>query len=157
MSSTLPVEYTDAQQVIKLLALKQDSTDSNKYIVWAIPISLDVINQFVKYGNEQTTALWGNLTNSPSLGLARQYATWRAVLNLIETMTLQWTVSGMPVTVGDISIQRLQAMQAASAEFKARAEIEVWRIYVLLSDMAFPQNYQSPSPYIQTGGGMFWS
>ena len=118
---------------------------------------MDVINTFVKQANEQTTILFGDLTKTNSYGLAKQYATWRAVLNMIETMTISWVISGMPVTVGDISIQRLSAMQAATVELKENTLRELARLYIMLSDFSYPNNYQSPSPFVDTGGQMFFS
>ena len=151
-----PVPYCSTQDLIKQLNLQQAVTDPNKYIVWQIPTSVDILNTFVAQANVQATALWGDLTNSAQFGLAQQWSIWRAVLNLIETMTVNWVISGLPVTVGDISISRLAAMQAASESIKVRAETELKRIYVLLSEFSFPQNYQSPSPYIFTGGSAWY-
>jgi hypothetical protein len=139
------------------LNLQQSATDPNKYVIYAIPTSVDVINTFVKQANEQTTILFGDLTKTNSYGLAKQYATWRAVLNMIETMTISWVISGMPVTVGDISIQRLSAMQAATVELKENTLRELARLYIMLSDFSYPNNYQSPSPFVDTGGQMFFS
>jgi hypothetical protein len=126
-------------------------------MVWQIPTSTDIINTFVKQANEQTTSLFGDLTQSYSYGLAKQYATWRAVLNLIETMTVNWVIAGMPVTVGDISFSRLGVMQAATVELKENAIRELARLYIMLSEFSFPNNYHSPSPFVDTGGQMFFS
>ncbi len=152
-----PIPYVDTQDLIKQLNLQQSSTDPTKYLVWQIPTSVDILNTFVAQSNVQTTQLFGNLTQSPQYGLAQQYAIWRAVLNLIETMTVNWVISGLPVTVGDISINRLQAMQGASTEIKERASNELHRLYILLSEFSFPQNYQPSSIYIYNGGGFWWS
>ena len=157
MSTNTPIPYCDTQDLVKQLNLQQSSTDPNKYVIYAIPTSVDIINTFVKQANEQTTILFGDRTQSPSYGLAKQYATWRAVLNLIETMTINWIISGLPVTVGDISIQRLTAMQTATIELKENANRELARLYIMLSEMDFPSNYQSPSPYVDMGGQSFFS
>lgn len=157
MSTNVPIPYCNTQDVVKQLGLQQSTTDPSKYIIYAIPTSADIINTFVKQANEQTTILFGDLTKSTLYGLAKQYATWRAVLNLIETMTVNWVISGIPVTVGDISIQRLTAMQTATVELKENANRELARLYIMLSEMDFPSNYQSSSPYIDTGGQAWYS
>jgi hypothetical protein len=157
LSTNVPIPYCDAQDLVKQLNLQQSATDPNKYIVYAIPTSVDILNTFVKQANEQTTALWGDLTKSNNYSLARQYAIWRAVLNMIETMTINWVIAGIPVTVGDISINRLGAMQAATVELKENANRELARLYIMLSEMDFPSNYQSPSPYVDTGGQAWYS
>jgi hypothetical protein len=142
---------------VKQLGLQQSSFDPNKYLVWAIPTSMDILNTFVKQANEQATNIFGDRTQSTDYGLTKQWAIWRAVLNLIETMTINWVVSGLPVQVGNIGFDRLAAMQGASAEIKARAQEELLRLYTLLSEIDAVQNYQSPSPYVDTGGSMFFS
>jgi hypothetical protein len=147
----------DTQDLIKQLNLQQAYADPTKYLVWQIPTSVDILNTFVTQANVQTTQLFGNLTQSSLYGLAQQYAIWRAVLNLIETMTVNWVISGLPVTVGDISINRLQAMIPASAEIKENALREIHRLYILLSEFSFPQNYQPSSLYIYTGGQTWFS
>jgi hypothetical protein len=152
MSQNTPIAYISVEDVVKQLNLQQSQTDPNKYIIWEIPTSVDIINTFVKQANEQATTEFGNRTNSPSYGLTKQWATWRAVLNLIETMTINWVISGLPVQVGNIGFDRLAAMQGASAEVKARAQEELARIYILLSEIGAVQNYQPSSPYIATGG-----
>lgn len=155
--SNTPVPYCNTQDLIKQLNLQQASTDPTKYLVWQIPTSVDILNTFVFQSNVQTTQLFGDLTQSTQYGLAQQYAIWRAVLNMLETMTVNWIISGLPVTVGDISIQRLGAMAAATAELKENTLRELHRLYILLSEFSFPNNYQTPSIYIPTGGGIFWS
>jgi len=159
MSSVPPtlVQYCNTQDLVRLLNLQQSITDPNKYLVWQIPTSVDILNTFVRYANEQTTATWGDLTISPQLPLARQYAVFTAALNMIETMTINWVISGLPVAIGDISINRLQAMQAATVEVKERFKEEIGILYVKLSEISFPNNYQSPSPYVDFGGSPYWS
>ena len=159
MSSVPPaiVQYCNTQDLVRLLNLQQSSTDPNKYLVWQIPTSVDILNTFVRYSNEQTTATWGDLTQSSLLPLARQYAVFIAALNMIETMTVNWVISGLPVTIGDVSINRLQAMQAATVEVKERFKEEIGILYVKLSEISFPNNYQSPSPYVDFGGSPYWS
>ena len=152
-----PIPYCTTEDLVKQLNLQQSSVDPTKYIVWQIPTSTDIINTFVKQANEQATALYGDLTTSNYYGLAKQWAVWRAVLNLIETMTVNWVISGLPVTMGNIGFERLTAMSAASAEMKTRAAEELARLYTMLSQIEPVQNYQSPSPYVDTGGQMFFS
>lgn len=152
MSSNQPIAYVSVEDLVKQLNLQQSVTDPNKYIIWEIPTSVDIINTFVKQANEQATVEFGNHTNDGLYGLTRQWATWRAILNLIETMTINWVISGLPVTVGNIGFDRLAAMQSASAEIKARAQEELVRLYTQLSEIEGIQSYQPSSPYIATGG-----
>lgn len=152
MAQNTPIAYISVEDIVKQLNLQQSVTDPNKYIVWEIPTSVDIINTFVKQANEQATIEFGNHTNDPLYGLTRQWATWRAVLNLIETMTVNWVISGLPVQVGNIGFDRLAAMQGASAEIKARAQEELARLYTQLSEIEAIQSYQPSSPYIATGG-----
>jgi hypothetical protein len=156
-TTNMPIAYCSTEDVVKILNLQQSTVDPNKYMVWQIPTSTDVLNTFVRYANEQTTIILGDLTQSNLYGLAKQYATWRAVVNLIDTMTINWVISGLPAQVGNIGIDRLAAMQAASMPMRERATIELLRLYTLLSEIAFPNAYQSPSPYIDMGGQMFFS
>jgi hypothetical protein len=153
----MPIPYVDTQDLIKQMNLQQSSIDPTKYIIWQIPTSVDIINQFVSQANVQATALYGNLTQTPKYGLVKQWAINKAFLNLIEEMTVNWVVSGLPVTVGDISINRLQAMAAASVELKERLQSELHKLYIWITEFDFPQNYQPTSPYILTGGSTFWS
>lgn len=157
MSQNTPIAYCDTQDLVKQLNLQQSSFDPNKYIVWQIPVSVDVINTFVKQANEQATTMFGDHTQDSLFGYTKQWATWRAVLNLIETMTVNWVISGLPVAVGSIGFDRLAAMQAASAEMKERAQEELLRLYTQLGEIDAIQNYQSPSPYVDSGGSMFFS
>jgi hypothetical protein len=156
-TSNTPIAYTSTEDLVKVLNLQQSTVDPTKYMVWQIPTSTDVLNTFVRYANEQTTSLFGDISQSSSYGLAKQYATWRAVLNLIDTMTVNWVISGLPVQLGNIGIDRLAAMQAASTVMRERAISEAQRLYVLLTEIDFPNNYQSPSPYVDTGGQSFYS
>jgi hypothetical protein len=156
-TNNTPFPYCDTQDLVKQLNLQQSTTDPNKYIIYAIPVSVDVINTFVKQANEQATQLFGNHMNDPLFGLTKQWATWRAVFNLIETMTINWVISGMPVTVGTISISRLEAMARATAELKENAQRELLRLYTELSEIEGIQNYQSPSPFVDMGGQTFFS
>lgn len=157
MSNNAPIPYCNTQDLVRLFNLQQSSTDPNKYLVWQIPTSVDILNTFVRYANEVTTITWGDLTQSPMLALARQYATFKAALNMIEVMTVNWVISGLPVSLGDVSINRLQAMQAATVELKERLKEEIATLYVKMSEIDFPNNYQSPSPYVDFGGSPFWS
>ena len=151
-SANAPVAYTTVQDVVKLLNLQQSAIDPNKYLVWQIPTSVDILNTFIKYANQQATQIYGNQTTSSNLGLVQQWATWKAVQNMIFTMTVNWVISGLPVTVGNIGFDRLAAMAAASSEIKQRAENELFRLYTLLSNIDVVNNYRSPSPYVDTGG-----
>ena len=76
---------------------------------------------------------------------------------MIETMTVNWVISGLPVAMGNIGFDRLAAMQAASVEMKERAQQELLRLYTELSEIVPVQNYISPSPYVDTGGQSFFS
>jgi len=157
MSQNTPIAYCDTQDLVKQLNLQQTSFDPSKYLVWQIPTSVDILNTFVKQANEQATQLFGDHTKDSLFGLTKQWATWRAVLNMIETMTVNWVISGLPATLGDISINRLDAMRSASAEIKGNAQSELVRLYTMLSEIDPIQNYQSPSPFVDTGGQSFFS
>jgi len=160
MSITVPfpIEYTNTALLIKELNLQQVSADPTKYLVWQIPTSVDILNNFVNQANERATVTFGDQrTNTLFFALIRQYATKRAALIMIGEMTINWVISGLPVTVGNISIARLQAMQGASVEVKARLKLELQEIYIKLSDISVTQNYQSPSPYVDTGGSIYFS
>jgi hypothetical protein len=154
-SSTIPypIEYTNTQQLVAELNLQQSSSDPTKYLVWQIPTSVNILNNFVNQANEITTVNFGDLTQSADgFSLARQYASKKAALILIQEMTINWAISGMPVTVGNISINRLQAMQAASEPLRAILTAQLQDIYIKLSNFDFTQNYQPSSPYILTSG-----
>jgi hypothetical protein len=153
VGSNMPIPYSNATDVITVLNLQPYYNDPNKYLIWMVPTSINVINRFVTWANVRTTALFGDLTQSTQYGLAQQYATWLAVLNLMEMMSINWAISGWPVQVGDISINRLQGMIPALEAIKEQAQSELQKLYILLSQFSFPNNYQSPSPYIYMGGG----
>jgi hypothetical protein len=159
MSTTpFPIEYTDTEQVTKEINLRQDPSDPTKYFVWQIPTSVDVINNFVRQANEKATVNFGDMRNSPDrFALGRQYATKKASLLILDEMSVNWIISGFPVTVGNISINRLQAIVEASKPVRARLEAELWDIYIKLSNFEVTNNYQSPSPYVDTGGQINFS
>jgi hypothetical protein len=156
MSTIVP--YTDILEIKSELGLQQDT--NGNWLLWQIPVDGEVIQHYVDQGNQQTTMKFGDLSGAGPLffGYGKQYATKWAALRLIQTMTITWQVSGMQMGVGNITINRLPALQAAANMIIARLTEDLNNIYVQLVDvsMSFPNAYQNTSPYISTGGSLFW-
>ena len=107
-TTPFPIEYCNTQLVVNEMNLQQYSGDPTKYLIWQVPTSVNIINTFVNQANEMTTINFGDLRQSADrFALARQYATKKASLLLVDEMSINWVISGFPVTVGNISINRL--------------------------------------------------
>lgn len=158
--STTPssiVSYTDILEIKSELGLQQNNL--GQWIMWQIPIDGEVIEHYVQQANEQTTNKFGNLSgNGTIFPLAKQYATKWATLHLVQTLSFNWQISGMAMGVGNLSINRLPALQAAANMIIDIKTKELAELYNMLVDtsMILIDSYTSTSPYIQTGGSFFF-
>jgi hypothetical protein len=161
MSNTFPTIYCGLSDLIQELALVRDDDVPNRYIIWQVPVEQDTLDHFVTQANQWTTTLFGsiNQVSSPSTyALAVQYATKWASLRLLQTMATQWQVSGLPLTVGGITIARLPALQAAMTETKERLTQDLNKLYIMLSSIdIIDSGSQLPhSTYLDTHGQSNW-
>lgn len=150
------VNYTDILEIKSELGLQQDT--NGNWLMWQIPIDGEVIQHYAQQANEQTTMKFGDLSSASPLffSYGKQYATKWAALRLIQMMSLNWQVSGMRMGLGNLSIDRLPALMAAANMIVARLTEDLQNLYVQLSDVTAINSYTTQSPYIITGGSMFW-
>ena len=153
--STNIVSYTDILEIKSELGIQQDS--NGQWIMWQIPIDGEVLQHYTSQANEQTTTMFGDLSGNALLyALAKQYATKWASLRIVQTMTINWQISGMQMGLGNLNINRLPALQAAAQMVTARLTEDLNNIYVKLCDVSVVNSYTTTSPYIQSKGGWFW-
>ena len=150
------ISYCDIYEVKSELGLGQDSLGN--WIVWGLSIDPEIVQHYVVQANEVSTNLFGDLTTSVVLfPLAKQYATKVASLRLIQTMSVNWIVTGLQVQLGDVGFNRLPALQAGAALILERLKTDIDKLYVMLSDVTVINAYQPSSPYVVTGGSSYWA
>jgi hypothetical protein len=153
MSTT--VNYTSINNLVTELGLTTDN--SGNYFIWQIPTSQNVLQNYVTEANQYTTALWGDLSSSPQqFNLASMYATKWAALRLIQMLATNWQISGLTITIGEFTLQRLEALRTAAEAVAKRLEADLVKLYTLLATVDAVNAYQPASVYQDTRGTAFW-
>ena len=144
--------------VVRELNLQQDQSNPNNYFLWQISTPLDVINHFVNQSNEYTTNLFGDTrTAANAYALCKQYAVKKAALYLVQEGAINWQVSGLRAQLGNLSVDRLAALKEAATLVSTRLEQEIYRLYIMLSDIVTVNAYAPISPLIDVHGSTFYS
>lgn len=158
MSST--VTYCSPVDIIQELNLQRDPNNPDSYLLWQIATTYDILDRFAFQANTFTTNLFGDLsTNAQYLPLAQQYASKWASLRVAQQMAINWQVSGFRVGVGNVSVDRLPALEAAMAQVKERLTEDLSKLYTILasvSGLTTVDSYDPHSPYIVTRGQGFF-
>jgi hypothetical protein len=149
------VNYTSVNNLVTELGLTTDN--SGNYFIWQIPTSSTILQNYVTEANQYTTALWGDLSSSPnSFNLASMYATKWAALRLIQMLATNWQISGLTITIGEFTLQRLEALRTAAEAVAKRLEADLVKLYTLLATVDAVNAYQPASVYQDTRGTAFW-
>lgn len=149
MSGIATQAYTDIYEVQSELGLVQDA--NNNWLLWQVPVNVEVLQHHVDYANIQTTRI-----ASGDIGLAKLYATKYAALHIVQEMAVGWQISGLQANLGNVSINRLPAMQAAAALVIPRLEADLRDLYQKMCSIDTVQGGLPQSPYIVTGGSSYW-
>ncbi len=151
-----PTPYISSTDVSNELGL---TTDTNgNYLIWLIPTPPAVVDNFVSQANNWTTAMWGNLTTNQQLfPIAKMYAQKWAALRIVQQMAINWQVSGLRSQLGNIGIDRMNAMEKAMASAVTRLSEDLNQLYNMLADIQTTDAYKPNNVYEVTGGSAFWT
>lgn len=155
--SSYVVQYTTADLVAQQLALTPDTNNPGNYFLWDISIPIETLTTFANESNQHVTSQIGDITNTSdivTISLANQWAAKFGAYRLLTMMAVNWTMSGMRINLGSITVDRLNAMRAGIAEVKAKLLEDIARLTQQVGaqvDIIDHPSQSSPNKYISLG------